>query len=278
VYDSCLADHFSDILDSLERTCTPNLYDSFRSVSDELWRVLLQKKFRGYPRIKSILPDWPDEQLQRDWVGNTGEPLDLQSYGFIRNLKWAYSRFGATPLAQSTVLDFGVGWGRLIRYLAKDIRPERLWGCDVNSKVLQVCRETRVPGMLRECSVRPTTLPFEGGIDLVYAFSVLTHLSERTHRDVLECIHRMMKPGGILVLTVRPRAFLPLMGLDQSAYDSGYLFKPHNLPPDDGDIPYGDAVISDRYIRANWTAAFEIVENWWLMEDNMQVSYVLKKR
>jgi hypothetical protein len=278
MYDTCLPDHFSDTLDSLERTCSENLYESFRCLPDDLWRALLQKKFTRYPRIRSVLPDWPDEQLQRNWVGNCGEALDYQSYGFIRNLKSSYQLYGAKPLAESNVLDFGVGWGRLIRYLAKEVPPERLWGCDVNSNILTLCRETRVPGILRQSALRPKTLPFQENADLIYAFSILTHLSERTHREVLECLHDGLNRGGIAVITVRPRAFLQSMGIDESAYDGQYFFKPHHWPPDDGDIPYGDTVISDGYIRARWTKMFAIVGAWWLMEDSMQVAYVLRKR
>ena len=143
MYDEIFSDHFADTLEAVEGTCSGDLFRSFRGLSDELWRALLQKKYSGYPRIKSVLPDWPDEELQRNWVGNCGEALDYQSFGFIRNLKNAYLRYGSKELSQSTVLDFGVGWGRLIRYLAKDVPRENLWGCDSSADILAACQQTR---------------------------------------------------------------------------------------------------------------------------------------
>ena len=170
MYDRILVDHFADVLDPLEYTCSTDLFRSFRGISDELWRALLQKKYSVYPRIKSVLPDWPDEELQRSWVGNCAEPLDQQSFGFIRNLKSVYDRYGPKELSQSNVLDFGVGWGRLIRYLGKDVPAQRLWGCDSNTDILAVCERTRVAGILRQSAVRPVDLPFDGKADLAYAF------------------------------------------------------------------------------------------------------------
>jgi hypothetical protein len=277
MYDGIFLDHFADTLDAIECACSEDLFVSFRGVSDELWRALLQRKYSCYPRIKSFLPDWPDEQLQRNWVGNCGEPLDHQSFGFIRNLKSAYLRYGSKQLSHSTVLDFGVGWGRLIRYLAKDVPAEHLWGCDSDTEILAICERTRVPGVLRQSAVRPVDLPFDGKADLAYAFSVLTHLSERTHKEVLKCLHQSLSSDGILVVTVRPRAFLATMGLLEADYRKGYLFAPHNVPPVDGDVSFGDAVIADSYIRSHWTTIFHILDRWWLPEDSMQVAYVLQK-
>lgn len=277
MYDWIFLDHFANTLEAVERTCSDDLFASFGGLSDELWRALLQKKYSGYPRIKSVLPDWPNDELQRNWVGNCGEALDHQSFGFIRNLKNAYLHYGSKELSQSTVLDFGVGWGRLIRYLAKDVPREKLWGCDSSGDILAVCQQTRVPGVLRQSLVRPAALPYAGKVDLAYAFSVFTHLSERTHWEILECIYRGLAERGIFVATVRPRAFLPCMQFSESNYCAGYLFVPHNLPPVDGDVPYGDAVIADSYIRSRWSKRFRILDKWWLLEDSMQVAYVLQK-
>ena len=277
MYGSVFRDHFAEILDVIQRSCSDDLFRSFQGVSDELWRALLQKKYTAYPKVRAALPDWPGEQLHRDWVGNCGEALDLRSFGFIRNLKIAYLRYGLKHLSQSTVLDFGVGWGRLIRYLATDVARETLWGFDSDANIVAICNQTRVPGVLRQSPVRPAGLPFEGKADLVSAFSVFTHLSERTHREVLECLHRTLTEGGILIVTVRPRAFLPLMGLLENDYGKAYLFTPHNLPPVDGDVPYGNTVLTDSYIRNHWTDLFRILDGLWLIEDNMQVAYVLQK-
>lgn len=108
-------------------------------------------------------------------------------------------------------------------------------------------------------------------------FSVLTHLSERTHKEVLKCLHKTLSTDGILVVTVRPRAYLPSIGLLETDYRNGYLFAPHNVQSVDGDVPYGHTVTADSYIRDHWTSMFHILDRWWLLEDNMQVAYVLKK-
>ena len=41
-----------------------------------------------------------------------------------------YAAHGAVPLDAARVLDFGCGWGRLTRMLARDVAPGNLYGCD----------------------------------------------------------------------------------------------------------------------------------------------------
>ncbi len=51
-------------------------------------------------------------------------------------------------LADERVLDFGVGWGRLIRLFAHDVPANQLFGVDVDADILEVCAQTGVPGTL----------------------------------------------------------------------------------------------------------------------------------
>lgn len=277
-FNDVLTDNFASILEPIESACTDDLYRSFHDLNDEIWRTLLLKIATAYPRILAVLPDWPDEDLQRKWVGNAGIVLHEQSSGFIRNLKAAYAKFGAKPLAASTVLDFGMGWGRLIRYLAKDVPAENLLGCDPEPKMISLCQELKVPGKFRKSDYRPKSLPFDEKIDLIYAFSIFTHLSERTHLECLRCLHATLNSGGIAVITIRPRTFAPHMGRSSDEYGSAYLFKPFDRPAIDGEVTYGDALIPDEYVRTVWSDMFEVLDQWWLVNDAMQVAYVLRKR
>ena len=258
---------------------------------DDLWNLLLLKEYTGREGIRSLLPDWPPHQMQIDWVGNAGYPLSIQSMGFYRKIKDYYRNFGAKLLPQSRVLDFGCGWGRLTRYFAKDVPSGMLYGCDVDPKILALCRELRVPGILRQSAVRPSSLPFEEPFDLVFAFSVFTHLSEASHMESLGAIHHALSPGGILVATIRPRSFIDLRGIELKhanekeiqrlyrAYDSGqYAFHPYQLAPVDGDIPYGDTCVPISYVQCRWNRLFELLGVGVYPEDQQQIPLVLRRR
>ena len=62
------------------------------------------------------------------------------------------------PARELPVLDFGCGWGRLTRYLARDVAPGRLFGCDPVDVDPRRCRETPRPGhpraVARSCRER----------------------------------------------------------------------------------------------------------------------------
>ena len=68
----------------------------------------------------------------------------------------------------------------------------------------QVCRE------LARCEFLPEKLPYEKqSFDLVYSFSVFTHLSEVCHERSLAAIYEVSeKPEGLFVATIRPPSYL----------------------------------------------------------------------
>ena len=110
----------------------------------------------------------------------------------------------------------------------------------------------------------PRDLPFEGvTFDVVYAFSVLTHLSERTAAAVLRAIRRRIAPGGLLALTVRPLEYWsvqPWFPEGTTAADmralhqtQGFAFIPHHREPVEGEATFGDTSVSLEYIRRQWT-------------------------
>jgi hypothetical protein len=65
-----------------------------------------------------------------------------------------------------------------------------------------------VPAVLARCDFVPLRLPFAERYDLVFAFSVFTHISEAAHEASLRAIHTSLDPGGILIVTIRSPAYL----------------------------------------------------------------------
>jgi len=217
------------------------------------------------------LPPLPPEQLQRDWCGNAGVPLAEQSADFYSLLKKVYARHSRKPLRKSTVLDFGCGWGRLTRLFGKDLPPSQIFGCDSDPQILEWCRQ--IPGTFRQSETRLRHLPFDERFDLIFAFSVFTHLGPETHEAALSVLHDSLASGALIVVTIRPRSFLEIRGAELSTlsdaaaqklladYDAGeFVYHPYNLPPIDGEVPYGEAVIPLAYVHKSWTDRFEILE------------------
>ncbi len=72
------------------------------------------------------------------------------------------------------------------------------------------CRTDGVPATFARSDFTPDRLPFGEHFDLAFALSVVTHLSEAAHERCLLALRGSLKPGGILVVTIRLAAFLDI--------------------------------------------------------------------
>jgi SAM-dependent methyltransferase len=297
-YDSLLEHLHGARLAPIDAACAdggPERFALFRDLEADLWGLLLTQEYEVYPNIRSLLPSVPDPALQEVWNGASGPELAAQSTAFYVKLCERYGQYSDRSLSQSRVLDFGCGWGRLTRFLARDLEPGSLYGCDPVEAILDVCRENGVPAALAKTDFLPERLPFDARFDLAFAFSVFTHTSEAAHESCLRALHGALRPGGILVLTIRPPGYLhfcermrPLLewlGPDfpTRLKEPRYLYVPH--PPEHrhlqyagGEMTYGEAVITLPYIRERWSSLFELLEVDVLIGDLHQVVVTLRRR
>lgn len=123
------------------------------------------------------------------------------------------------------ILDWGCGCGRVLRHWS-GLDRTHVFGCDINPKMVAWCREN-----LRFADVVVTNLvpplPYDDdALDLVYAFSVFTHLSEPLqHEWMRECL-RVLRPGGYLLLSTMGEYYLSRQRLsepEQRAFRRGEL-------------------------------------------------------
>jgi len=100
------------------------------------------------------------------------------------------------------VLDFGCGCGRTIRWFLKPGVSTEFHGADVDRDAIAWCQINLPAGHFIVNSADPP-LPYPAGhFDIVYCFSVFTHLDEVMQDAWLAELHRILTPGGILLLTV----------------------------------------------------------------------------
>lgn len=297
--DGWLTSLFGDELAAIDEAIAgsgggPDGYRHFRDLDEDLWALLLSRSYSSYPNILALLPDVPEPALQLSWNGAHGLELLSQSKAFYRHARASWAEHGTGPLDRARVLDFGCGWGRLTRFFARDLPPGSLHGCDPVEEILDVCRRSRVPAELHKSEFVPERLPVDG-LDLVFSFSVFTHISEESAMQCLRAIHAALNPGGIAILTIRPPAYLDLDPKMHAARDAlgpdpvaaltepRYVFVPHAADPshpqyEGGEMTYGEAVISLPYVRERWSELFELVDAEVVTEDIYQVPITLRKR
>ncbi len=244
-----------------------------RTLSLPVFGALLLGVPSSLPALAAWLPTMAADQVQRDWTGTAGFPLLAQSLSFVQGLEQGMLQVTGRPLAGLRVLDYGCGWGRLLRLMSWYVDPARLVGIDPWDQSIALCRDHRVMAELAVGDYVPRDLPVAGPYDLIYAYSVFTHLSEKTADAVLGCLRRHVAADGMLAVTIRPahywddyvgpelhwdgtghkdRSAIDRAALKRRHLDRGFAFLAHALPPIDGDVTYGDTSMSLEFLARRW--------------------------
>jgi SAM-dependent methyltransferase len=136
--------------------------------------------------------------------------------------------------------------------------------------------------------------------DIVLAYSVFSHLSENAHQAWLKEFRRILKPHGLLIVTVRQKTFLDQVELlsnntnineyesmlvkifcssnIKEKYDNGYyIYNPSGGGAELTNDFYGDTVIPPKYIVDVWGSLFAIIESFDDPARVPQALYVLQK-
>lgn len=100
-----------------------------------------------------------------------------------------------------SALDFGCSSGRVVGVLAAAYPSVRWYGCDPNEPAITWARE-KLPGIDFFSSGNEPPLPLQtNSQDLVFAISIWSHFEPRLGLRWFEEMHRLLAPGGHLVLT-----------------------------------------------------------------------------
>jgi Methyltransferase domain len=111
----------------------------------------------------------------------------------------------------SRILDLGCGCGRVARHWERHADDIDLFGCDINDQLVTWCKENIPFGSFTRSELIPP-LPYpDNYFDLVYGISVLTHLLFDTHYLWMAEIWRLLKPGGIAILTAQGPSMFPIV-------------------------------------------------------------------
>jgi ubiquinone/menaquinone biosynthesis C-methylase UbiE len=114
-----------------------------------------------------------------------------------------YEKVANHPNMESpSVLDFGCGCGRMVRFLKNYSASSAIHACEVNPDQVDWCRDNLDHVQTSQCNALPP-LPYQDQMfDLIYALSVFTHLSEEHATQWLSEMKRVLKPDGILIVTI----------------------------------------------------------------------------
>jgi len=140
------------------------------------------------------------------------------------SIRAASAGAGGVPVDEmEAILDFGCGCGRVARHWAAVEGPE-IHGCDYNKELVAWC-EDNLPFLRTIHNELEPPLPYvAGSFDLIYALSVFSHLGESLQRRWIAEFRRLLRPGGLLVLSVLGEAVRDrLTNAEQECFDRGEL-------------------------------------------------------
>jgi SAM-dependent methyltransferase len=131
------------------------------------------------------------------------------------------SKDGARAEDLQTVLDFGCGAGRLLRFFPRKTSGQELWGVDINAEYMTWCQNHLSPPFLFATTTTLPHLPFEDNyFDLVYCGSVFTHVTDLADAWFLE-LRRVLRRRGHAYITIQDKTSMQAM-----------LARYHAQPPD----------------------------------------------
>lgn len=142
----------------------------------------------------------PPADLMRLSVASA-DPEKFLSRGYSSHKK-VISALSDTHLNLDTplrILEWGCGCGRIARHFNESNHV--FYGVDINELAIKWCDANLKFGNFFTCDLNPP-LPFESEyFDVIYAGSVITHLSLEAQIKWCAELHRILKPDGRLLLT-----------------------------------------------------------------------------
>ncbi|MEM9619534.1 MAG: class I SAM-dependent methyltransferase [Pseudomonadota bacterium] len=180
---------------------------------------------------------------------------------------------GADP-RRLNVLDFGCGCGRVATpYIAAN---GRLTGVDIDASAIEFLKTHYPDHDFRTTQFEPP-LPFDDStFDAVYSISIWSHLNKDSGERWLREIYRILKPGGVFLMSIMSHTSLIFRHARPGAeWDDisnrdlrreGALFREYAFLQSHQDAypgvtdSYGSTFYDDDYVRTNWSKVFSSVE------------------
>jgi len=154
--------------------------------------------------------------------------IDLRAYhdSGLRHATYLSDLIRQYSAPHPAVLEWGCGPVRILRHLIELLPAgSELHGCDYNPTTVAWCQKTFPQLHVMLNNLEPPVKYPDASFDVIYALSVFTHLSEPMHSAWKNELVRLLKPGGILIVTLHGDRYrnVELLPDEQVVYDRGEI-------------------------------------------------------
>lgn len=172
----------------------------------------LYSKFKNRDINTLFKVNHPDFVLPPDYLIYESFHLDYDAYYRTGReaAQWIKEHFAAfqEDLSNQKILDWGCGPGRVLRHLPHVFGPEGSYlGVDPNTMSIDWCQRNLKDVNVKLSMLMPPLPVHEAQLDLLYGISIFTHLSGPAQDDWMAELMRVLKPGGMALLTTHGPAY-----------------------------------------------------------------------
>lgn len=189
--------------------------DVFGDLTIEQWHKIILESLRQRNIDGVEFPSFPPVELQNRIHGHDSE-ASLSEAGAFYQFACDHNLSGPTApwFRTGTLLDFGAGWGRILRHFMRDFPLRHIFGYEPSGVFAAVARTHNPFVSFLGGGYRPTGVLPENWFDLSVSWSVYSHLSEASATAWLIETARFLKPGGAALYTTWGLRFLERLKLD----------------------------------------------------------------
>lgn len=254
--------------------------------AEELFKegyINIRVTYRGQPLRYRFQYDWylpspqqnlplPDETRRFRVIGtHSEEPFLRGGFTDFMRMRQLLKRLVHKDYSDfRSILDWGCGCGRVARHFS-EVKHAQFTGADIDGDNIEWCAENLKFGRFEKLSLFPPTVFSDREFDLIYGISVFTHLREEAQDAWLEELHRISKPGALIMVTCHGATTLNYARLNKEQLDflfstieeQGFYITASNDQInefiDDQDY-YVNVNHSHKYIHEHWGKYFQILD------------------
>lgn len=179
----------------------------------------------------------PDRWIAPEKYGRTVEEYLANGQQDVQVMLNLVAAAGREVSALGDVFELGCADGRMLRWFEPLAADREVWGSDIDAGRILWCKQHLSPPLRFISNTIVPHLPFEDRkFGFIYAGSVFSHIDDLADAWLAE-LRRILKPGGILFITVHLKNDVPLL---ESKYASFGLAKKLRRHPDHARIHSGD--------------------------------------
>jgi len=191
----------------MQETGVNVIYEKYSQLSVQQWRTDLVKSVVDSTVNDMEFPTFPSAQLQTHLQGSANE-IAIRGALAFREFCVRVANDAGTPFSvDSTLLDFGTGWGRIARAFMRDVPASKIFAVEPFDFILEARRSNLYINFVKSDPLPP--LPFHSGaFTHLVTWSTFAHFNKEFFDTWIREFSRVVLPGGLCFISVLGLSFL----------------------------------------------------------------------